>query len=123
MMIMISLDPVENNNYMCDNQVYGLTTEVEAIKMFIKEKSYVIKKSIDDITNQSEQQNYKEIIELLQELNKLLMEENKSDTTNIEMLVESQNKLRNDQANTKSSVLKLKYPLRNTCSGQKICPI
>ena len=34
-----SSDPVENNNYMCDNQVYGLTTE-------IKEQFYVIKKSM-----------------------------------------------------------------------------
>ena len=28
-----------------------------------------------------------------------------------------------NQANTRSSLLKLKHPLRNTCSGQKICPI
>ena len=62
---------------MCDNQVYDLTTEIEAIKMFIKEQFYVIKKSIADISNQSEQQNNKEIIELLQEQNKLLIEENK----------------------------------------------
>ena len=34
-----SSDPVENNNYMCDNQVYDLTTEIEAIKMFIKNNS------------------------------------------------------------------------------------
>ena len=62
---------------MCDNQVYDLTTEIEAIKMFIKEQFYVIKKSIADISNQLEQQNNKEIIELLQEQNKLLIEENK----------------------------------------------
>ena len=85
---------------MCDNQVYDLTTEIEAIKMFTKEQFYVIKKSIADISNQSEQQNNKEIIELLQEQNKLLIEENKSKTTIIEMLVESQNKLRNDQKST-----------------------
>ena len=35
-------DPAENSNYMCDNQVYDLTTEIEAIKMFIKEQFYVI---------------------------------------------------------------------------------
>ena len=67
----------ENNNYMCDNQVFDLTTEIEAIKMFTKEQFYVIKKSIADISNQLEQQNNKEIIELLQEQNKLLIEENK----------------------------------------------
>ena len=72
-----SSDPAENNNYMCDNQVYDLTTEIEAIKMFIKEQFYVIKKSIADISNQLEQQNNKEIIELLQEQNILLIEENK----------------------------------------------
>ena len=66
---------------MCENQVYGRTTKIEAIK----------------ITNQSEQENNKEIVELLQEQNKLLIEENKSKPTIIEMLVQSQNKLRNDQ--------------------------
>ena len=33
-----SSDLAENKNYMCDNQVYDLTTEIEAIKMFIKEQ-------------------------------------------------------------------------------------
>ena len=93
-------DPAKNNNYMCDNQVYDLITETEPIKMFIKEQLYVIKKSISDISNQSEQQN-KEVIELLQEQNKILIEENKSKTTIIELLVESQNKSRNDQKPTK----------------------
>ena len=37
-----SSDPAENNNYTCDNQVYDVTTEIEAIKMFIKEQFYVI---------------------------------------------------------------------------------
>ena len=37
----------------------------------------LLKKSIAEITNQSEQQNNKEIIELLQEQNRLLIEENK----------------------------------------------
>ena len=46
---------------MRDNQVYGLITEMGAIKMFIKEQCYVIKKSIADITNQSEQQNNKKL--------------------------------------------------------------
>ena len=31
-----SSDPAENNNCICNNQVYGLTTRTEAIKMFIK---------------------------------------------------------------------------------------
>ena len=84
---------------MCDNQVYDLTTEREAIRMFIKEQFYVIKKSIADISNHSEQQN-KEIIELLEEQNILLIEENNSKTTIMEMVVESQNKSRNDQKST-----------------------
>ena len=37
-----SSDPAENNNYMHQNRVYELTTEIEAIKMFIKEEFYVI---------------------------------------------------------------------------------
>ena len=32
-----SSDPGKNNNYMFDSQVYGLTSEIEAIKMFIKD--------------------------------------------------------------------------------------
>ena len=30
-----SSDPAENNNYICNNQGYDLTTRKEAIKMFI----------------------------------------------------------------------------------------
>ena len=52
-----SSNHAENNNYICENQVYGLSTEIETFKMFIKEQFYVIKKSIADIANQSEQQN------------------------------------------------------------------
>ena len=40
---------------MCEDQIYYLTTEIEAIKIFIKEQFYVIKKSIADISNQLEQ--------------------------------------------------------------------
>ena len=61
-----SSDLAENKNYMCDNKVYGLTTEIEVIKMFIKEQFYVTKKSITEISNHSEQQNNKEIIELIE---------------------------------------------------------
>ena len=57
-------DSTKNNNYMCHNQVYGLTTEIKAIKMFMKEQFYVPKKKIADITNQRKQQNNKEVIEL-----------------------------------------------------------
>ena len=41
-----SPDLAENKNYVCANQVYDLTTEIEAIKMFIKEQFYVIKKAM-----------------------------------------------------------------------------
>ena len=39
-----SSDSAKNNNYMCDNQVFGWTIKLEAIQMFIKEQFYVIKK-------------------------------------------------------------------------------
>ena len=39
-----SSDLAKNNNYMFDNQDYGLNTEIEAIKIFIKEQFNVIKK-------------------------------------------------------------------------------
>ena len=57
----------------------------------------LLKKTIADITRQSEQRNKKQTIELRQEQNKLLIEENQSKTTFTEMHVESQKKLRNDQ--------------------------
>ena len=44
-----SSDPAENNNYMCDNEVYDLITEIEATKMFIKEQFCVTKKKTADI--------------------------------------------------------------------------
>ena len=44
-----SSDPAENNNYMCENEVYDLITEIEAIKMFIKEQFCVTKKETADI--------------------------------------------------------------------------
>ena len=54
----------------------------------------LLKKTLPTLqTNRSN----KEIIKFLQEQNKLLIEENKSKTTIIEMLVEIQNKWRNDQ--------------------------
>ena len=66
-----SSDLAENKNYMCDNQVYDLTAKIKAVKMFIKEQFYVNKNSTADISNHSEQQNNKKIMELLQERNKL----------------------------------------------------
>ena len=51
----------------------------------------------------------KEVTEILQEQNKLLIKWNKSETKIIEMLVESQNKSRNDQKSTeKFEVVKQK---------------
>ena len=35
---------VLNRRSICDNQVYDLTTEIEAIKLFTKEKFYIVKK-------------------------------------------------------------------------------
>ena len=35
-----SSDPAENNSYMFDSHVYDLTTDIEAIKMFIKKQFY-----------------------------------------------------------------------------------
>ena len=96
--------PARNNNYMCDNQVYDLTTEIEAVKMFIKEQYYVIKKSITDILNQSEQQSNKEIIYLLQEQNKLLIEENTSKTAIMKCLL----KVKINCATIKSQQVNLK---------------
>ena len=61
--------------------------------MFVKKQFYLIKKSLTEIDNQSEPQPNKEFIELLQQQNKNLVEENKSRTTIIQMIIENQNNL------------------------------
>ena len=48
-------------------QIQNITTELEAIKMSVKEQFYLMKKSLTDIDNQSEPQRNKEFIELLQQ--------------------------------------------------------
>ena len=74
-------------------QIQNITTELEAIKMFVKEQFYLIRKSLTEIDNQSATQRNKEFIELLQQQNKNLVEENKSKTTIIQILIENQNHL------------------------------
>ena len=85
----------DTENTLCklNLQIQNITTELEAIKMFVKEQFYLIKKSITGIDNQSELPPNKEFIELLQQQNKNLVEENKSKTTKIQMLIENQNHL------------------------------
>ena len=65
----------ENTICQLNLQIQNITTELEAIKMFVKE------------------QRNKKFTELLQQQNKNLLEENKSKTTIIEMLIENQNLL------------------------------
>ena len=81
----------ENTIYKLNLQTQNITTELKAIKMFVKEQFYLIKKSTAEIDHQSEPQRNKEFIELLQQQNKNLVKENKSRTTIIQMLIENQN--------------------------------
>ena len=81
----------ENTICKLNLQIQNITTELEAIKMFVKEQFYLIKKSTAEIDHQSEPQRNKEFIELLQQQNKNLVKENKSRTTIIQMLIENQN--------------------------------
>ena len=70
--------------------------EKKLLQCLSKNNSMILKKVLSTFqTNRN-----KDIIELLQEQNKLLTEENKSKTAITEMLVESQNKLRNDRKST-----------------------
>ena len=46
-------------------QIQDITTELEAIKMFVKDQFYLIKKTLTEIDNQSEPQQNKECIENL----------------------------------------------------------
>ena len=67
----------ENTIHKLNLQIQDITTELEAIKMFVKEQFNLIKKSITEIDNQSEPQRNKEFIELLQQQNKNTVEQNK----------------------------------------------
>ena len=80
MEISIIID-TENTINKLNLQIQGITTELEAIKMFLKEQMYLTKTSLTEIDNESEPQRNKEFTELLQQQNKNLVEENKSKTT------------------------------------------
>lgn len=62
----------ENTIHILNLQIQDVAAELEAIKMFVK-KSYLTKKSLTEIDNQSELQGNKEFIELLQKQNKKLV--------------------------------------------------
>ena len=74
--------------YKLNLQIQNITTQLEAIKMFVKQQFYLIKKSTAKIDHQSKPQRNKEFIELLQQQNKNLVEEIKSKTTIIQLLIE-----------------------------------
>ena len=83
----------ENTIYKLNLQIQNITTQLEAIKKFVKEQFYLIKKSTAEIDHQSKPQRNKEFKELLQQQNKNLVEESKSKTTIIQLLIENQNLL------------------------------
>lgn len=62
----------ENTIHILNLQIQDVAAELEAIKMFVK-KNYLTKKSLTEIDNQSELQENKEFIELLQKQNKKLV--------------------------------------------------
>ena len=62
----------ENTIYKLNLQIQNITTELEAIKMFVKGQLYLMKKSTDEIGQQSEPQRNKEFIKLLQQQKKTL---------------------------------------------------
>ena len=75
-------------NLMKDH-IKTLETENEAIKLFIKEKLYVIKKSIRDIKNEETVNENAKLIEYLQKANQKLEQENDSKTTIIKILAKN----------------------------------
>ena len=68
------------------DHIKSLETENEAIKLFIKEQFYVIKKSISDIKNEETVNENAKLIEYLQKANQKLEQENDSKTTIIKIL-------------------------------------
>ena len=71
------------------DHIKTLETENEAIKLFIKEQLYVIKKSFSDIKNEETVNENVKLIEHLQKANEKLEQENDSKTTIIKILVEN----------------------------------
>ena len=72
-------------NLMKDH-IKTLETENAAIKLFIKEQLYVIKKSISDIKNDETVNENPKLIEYLQKANQKLEQKNDSKTTIIKIL-------------------------------------
>ena len=72
-------------NLMKDH-IKTLERENEAIKLFIKEQLYVIKKSISDIKNDETVNENAKLIEYLQKANQKLEQKNDSKTTIIKIL-------------------------------------
>ena len=87
-------------------QIQDITIKLEAIKRFVNEQFYIIKKPFN---NQSEHQRNKEFIELLQQQNKNLVESKKSKATITQMLVENQNNL--DKVNSLNRIQHKKLKL------------
>ena len=71
------------------DHIKTLETENEAIKLFIKEKLYVIKKSIRDIKNEETVNENAKLIEYLQKANQKLEQENDPKTTIIKILAKN----------------------------------
>ena len=74
---MTIINDTENTIHKLILQIQDITTELKAIKMFVKEQFYLIKKSSTEIENQCDPQRNKQFIELLQQQNKNLEEEKK----------------------------------------------
>ena len=71
------------------DHIKTLKTENEAIKLFIKEQLYVIKKSISDIKNEETVNENTKLIEYLQKANQKIEQENDSKTTIIKILAKN----------------------------------
>ena len=71
------INDTEKTLHKLNLQIQHKTTKLEAIKMFVKEQFYLIKKSLTEINNQSKPRRKKEFIELLKQQNKNLVEEKK----------------------------------------------
>ena len=61
---MTIINDTENTIHKLIPEIQDITTELKAIKMFVKEQFYLIKKSSTEIENQCEPQRNKQFIEL-----------------------------------------------------------
>ena len=85
-----SLQRFTNENALLKEQIQSLAAETEAVKMFIKEQLYLLKKAHKDNSDEEEQiSENSELVQLLRQQNASLLKENASENEITKILSEN----------------------------------